>query len=536
MAQTISNPAEEVRGAAVPLWLVVTAFCATLVGCYLFTVSKLHGEFAYALDDPYIHMSTAKNFALHGVWGINSDEFTSATSSIAWPMLIAGLYKVTGPIDWLPFILNGILAVGCLWATNRLLDQLKPAKWIRWLTLILMAVATPLLLLCFIGMEHTLHIFAALLFLASFRDYLHRNGNWRLDLPLLALLLTSIRFEAIFLVFVTAILLIRNWKLAASMFIGGLVPIVLYGLASRHYGAMFLPNSVLIKGNGLHDGLLRLVTRPFWDIANTKMGLACLILAAATALVSKKERALALLVAGTIYLHLMFAQQGWLFRYEAYLVAMTIAVCVPALLTWLCSNFRPSGASGDPSGAPRSLGRPLLLLCVACATVFFGITVSSRIYKANSIITQACKNIHDQQFQMAKFVRENYNHKRVALIDIGAVSYYADVHVVDVVGLANTNIARAKYEHRFDAEALYPELRNPPIDLAIIFPFPIDNTVPIPPEWKVAGKLTIADNYVCAEPTTAFYAPDSAFLPQLVDQINKFRDQVPPDVTLQFEQ
>ncbi|MGO9387121.1 MAG: hypothetical protein ACLPWD_03630 [Methanobacterium sp.] len=37
-----------------------------------------NGHFAYGLDDAYIHMSIAENFALHGVWGVTLYGFTSS--------------------------------------------------------------------------------------------------------------------------------------------------------------------------------------------------------------------------------------------------------------------------------------------------------------------------------------------------------------------------------------------------------------------------------------------------------------------------
>lgn len=68
-----------------------------------------YNHFTYALDDAYIHMSIAKNFALHGVWGVTKYEFSSSASSLLWPLLLSAIYFVTGANDLIPVILNIIL-------------------------------------------------------------------------------------------------------------------------------------------------------------------------------------------------------------------------------------------------------------------------------------------------------------------------------------------------------------------------------------------------------------------------------------------
>ncbi len=62
------------------------------------------GNLIYSLDDPYIHLALAENI-LKGHYGVNLSEFSSPSSSILWPFLLAPFqaideYAVT------PLILN----------------------------------------------------------------------------------------------------------------------------------------------------------------------------------------------------------------------------------------------------------------------------------------------------------------------------------------------------------------------------------------------------------------------------------------------
>ncbi len=54
--------------------IVVLIFLVVIGYGYKEIVEKTGGEFVYALDDAYIHMSMAKNLAMHGVYGDSGED------------------------------------------------------------------------------------------------------------------------------------------------------------------------------------------------------------------------------------------------------------------------------------------------------------------------------------------------------------------------------------------------------------------------------------------------------------------------------
>ena len=75
----------------------------------LLMLSKTENNFTYILDDAYIHLAMAKNFALHGVWGVTEHSFSSSSSSPVFTFVLAGLIYCFGNYQLIPLIFN----LGC---------------------------------------------------------------------------------------------------------------------------------------------------------------------------------------------------------------------------------------------------------------------------------------------------------------------------------------------------------------------------------------------------------------------------------------
>src|SRR5262249_52497480 len=95
------------------LGLLVTALVVAATA--VVSVHRGGGHFVYGLDDAYIHMTMARTFAQHGVWGIAPDRFASASSSPLWVLVLAAIDRVIGVHEITSFVLNILIAVLLLW-------------------------------------------------------------------------------------------------------------------------------------------------------------------------------------------------------------------------------------------------------------------------------------------------------------------------------------------------------------------------------------------------------------------------------------
>lgn len=128
------------------------------------SIKNNQGHIGYALDDAYIHMAIAKNFALNGVWGITEYGFTSSTSSLLYTLLLSIIYSLFGVNEITPLILNIIFATLSICVIYRLLKQNNINNTYIFIVLQLITFLTPLPALIFSGMEHTLQILITILF------------------------------------------------------------------------------------------------------------------------------------------------------------------------------------------------------------------------------------------------------------------------------------------------------------------------------------------------------------------------------------
>src|SRR5437899_2721455 len=95
-------------------FIVISLYLLSISVLFIASVYMNQGHFVYVLDDPYIHMTIAKNFAAGGNWATNNLAFTSATSSPLWTLIISAFYFLFGSNVITPFVLNiifGIIAI-----------------------------------------------------------------------------------------------------------------------------------------------------------------------------------------------------------------------------------------------------------------------------------------------------------------------------------------------------------------------------------------------------------------------------------------
>ena len=138
-------------------------------------------HFVYPLDDAYIGMAIAKNLALHGVWGVSRYGFTSADSSLLFPLLMAAVYQIAGVNEVAPLAISWLAAVASIFVAERMLPgSLSRAG--RATALILFVILTPLFVAGGLGMEHSVHLLFTLIFLQAFQKARSGTRHWALRL------------------------------------------------------------------------------------------------------------------------------------------------------------------------------------------------------------------------------------------------------------------------------------------------------------------------------------------------------------------
>ncbi|HEY3377263.1 MAG TPA: hypothetical protein VGL77_07180, partial [Armatimonadota bacterium] len=434
------------------------------------------GHWVYGLDDAYIHMAMAKNFTTHGVWGVTRYAYTAASSSPLWTSLLAAGYAVTGPREMASLYWNFLFALLVVVAAWAFLVAQGASGRLQLLLLLGIVTVAGVQLASF-GMEHLLHILLMLLFLALVIPDLAADGPTpRSRLYWLALvtpLVVLARFESLGFIAVTIVLYAcrKRWLPALLLVVMSILPVVVTGLISLAHGAFFLPNSILIKTALRGDPASRYEFLPF--IVGHAMGfllysplLAVMLASALFFFVAQRVRREPFWVGRSLLLllfifvtvgHIVSAQVGPLYRYEVYLIILGILALGLNLAVELRRQAAPKET--DPveiapiqeSSVPPDKPEEEIAyyrLAVLTLTCVLGILLTIRIIQTYTGALRATSNIYQQQYQMARFLREYYPHAPVIANDIGAISYFTDIHLLDLYGLGTLDMAKMVLAHK----------------------------------------------------------------------------------------
>jgi len=387
------------------------------------------GVMEYPLDDPYIHLAMAEQIAAGG-YGVNAGEYASAASSPLYPMLL--LFQAGGEVQrWLPLVWNaiGVVASGWLWGSLMIRAGLA-GKWA-----VLLAVLAPLFLNIvgagYVGMEHALDIAASLAVVQGGVVLVQDNrvNGW---LILGIALCPLLRFEGMALSLVGAGLVVwhRKWGQGVALLALAVLPLVGFCYYLTTLGLDPFPNSIQAK---LEDNdsieMSRLIKMAIALMLNLnewggKLLLAGIVVTGMLVRLAPKGtvRPYGLLVLGVCsaaLAHLILGRIGWMNRYEIYAY-----VALSGALMLVASRWNPAKAAG------------VTLVWVVISGGYYVYDLSWR----NITNTRA---IYLQQAQMARFAQD-YLKAPVAVNDLGWVAWGNENAVLDLWGLANNEVRRAR--------------------------------------------------------------------------------------------
>ncbi|QQA43113.1 hypothetical protein [Pelagovum pacificum] len=483
-----------------------------LVWLYFALIRATGGHFVYALDDPYIHLALAENL-LQGHYGINSGEVASPSSSILYPILLAGTLAL-GLGEYGPLVLNIVASLGVAWLLGGVLHDLLEGR----IGIVLVSGLMLLLVvngfgLAYTGMEHTLHVLASLLIVTGLaRVAIEDVADWTLIAAIVAAPL--LRFEGLALAGTAIVTLWVTGHRKAALIPAALL-VICFGLfvtTMLRLGLPVLPSSVMVKsaasaavasegGNfvqAIAANIRQSAIRP--QALGLGLGIALLLFASSR---GRAEQIVAMPVAIAALAHMIVGDFGWFSRYEVYIVA---AVTIALLIVW--------------RGPFRALSGQVKVLALICALYFTGAPYLDTTLRTPA----AAMNVEVQQYQLHRFVTEFYPGP-VAVNDLGWTSWDNDDYVLDLWGLGSEEARKLAASGQRTPEGMADLVAGSGATYAMIYEewFPGQ----IPAEWCRIAQLT-TPRETAASGTVEFFLIEPESEEALRDALARFAEAQPP--------
>lgn len=454
------------------------------------------GHLVYTLDDPYIHLAVAENI-LHGGYGVNSGEFSSPSSSVAYPLILA-VTEFLGLGTWGPLVVN-MLAMGTavygagIFLKRYVFTGSDPA----WLSTLLVGLAVVLCMngwgLPLTGMEHSLHVLCVVAVVLGFAD-LAQDGRVRGWLVAAIILMPLIRFEGLAMALAAIGVLFALGHRRAALIALAAIVIALgsWMAAMKALSLPLLPSSVMVKsgvaanavdGSGLARIFKSVAENLVTTITDRQASLLLIalggLIVGSVAAYRRGEARLAVGVGVTCTLallaHLAFGRYGWFARYEIYIVTATV---LALMVLWR-------------RGFEFAYSRLLTLWIL-------GIFVVPYAY-ATLMSPFASRGIHEQQYQMHRFATDFWK-RPVAVNDLGYVSYRNSEFVLDLWGLGSEEVRVLKRDGKLNPDTMTALLARHDVSLVMVYESWFRNS--LPPDWqRIAVMKSVAVTAASGEVT-----------------------------------
>lgn len=226
---------------------------------------------------------------------------------------------------------------------------------------------------------------------------------------------------------------------------------------------------------------------------------------------------IALCLPCSMLLHLQLADIGWFYRYEAYLVGASMPVLAGLYF----------GTTRIPQlrllSTRRLFPRAALLAC----SVLLILPIHQRAKESREQIVRASHHIYSQQYQMGQFLSTMYESGvRVAVNDLGAVTYYADVDILDLWGIGTIDVVRAKRGGTYDSHAIERLLRSRGTEVVMVYTHWFGDL--LPSDLIPVGSWTTTTSYWGK--TVMFFGTSATSAQLLRDSLRRYRPRLPGSV------
>lgn len=491
------------------------------------TLKKTNGVFCYPLDDTFIHMAVAKNSALHGNWGVSANEWVSTSSAPLFTGLLSLLYKLSGISIYTAFFLGVAGALLIIIAMQRELNtNTKLATFHKSLCTILTLFAGAIPSLAALGMEHTFQIAFTLFFVHSCAAILTGNNTKPAHVFITAIwgaFMVFTRYENAFIVASVCGLLFLQKRFKASLLIGviGAAPIVLFGLYAVSKGGLFIPNSIQIKVRDNYKLLLNGGVAVL-EAAASISGLLVISLFVILKKFQLQQRDRHFYILSVFVLsglmHSVFGGFGWFYRYEAYLIVLGSFHLLILFFEWYEKR------EGQTSKQYFLSAAVIMLLTV---------NLPLRGINAMRNFIRSTYNIYEQQYQMGLFIKKYYDKNTIAANDIGAISYLADPHTIDLWGLGNNEVTKARKGGYWNSEFLQSLVMKNNTSIAVIYESWFNKA--LTDNWEKVGTWEVSYSFMLGDTKVSFYAIDPKEAVNLKNNLREFSKALPKDIKVEIE-
>lgn len=412
--------------------LAIAALLAILF--YLLMSARIF-RIGFPLDDTWIHLTYARNFAEHGEWAYRLGERSAGSTSPLWTFLLSiGFLLNLAPYTWTYFLGWIVLACMTIYAENaarKLVVSYKPR--LPWVGLFFVFV-WHLTWSAVSGMETLLHAFLVLAILTALM-----NGSRRyLTLGLLAGLSVWVRPDGLTLlgpIFLVASLAENTWTLRGEALSKTLIG----------FGALFLPYlffNLILSGNPMPNtfyakqaeydeywssqSLMDRVSNYLWPIIASPF----LVLIPGLFLWANKN--VRVLNWGALAGVLWFFGYILIYflRLPAYQHGRYIIPALPILYLWGLLGMLEYAASASMN---RRIVYAWQVLTVILCLAFTVIGARQNAYDVFLI--------ESEMVETAKWVEQNIPaDSLLAVHDIGAMGYYVPNPMIDLAGLITPEV------------------------------------------------------------------------------------------------
>jgi hypothetical protein len=465
---------------------------------YLSAEQRVAGTYGFSLDDSWIHATFARNL-IHGHgWAFNIGEQISASTAPLYTVLLALVFAITGNMVWAGKIVGMLGLAAAAWFLYLTVERLTetppfppasrgekksstpdpPAKAegnriAGWLAAALMVTSPALLWASLSGMESTVH-----LALTCAALYAFAVARYRWMMALLALAVWA-RPESVMLV-ALGWLVVPNREKQRTLLVGALILLPYFGMNQALGG---YPFPLTVKTKALiyvqhFSGLFLRETKSLLFDANFLP----LYLLVPLGIIALIRRAWWIVAAPLLFFVMMWYGASTTSSFGRYLfpVLPFVYLLAGVGLAWLIQRNR------------SWLTMLAVLALVLVAGQYIEATRKAQLHGLS------VQNIEAMQVRLAKMIPQVLDPKDViAANDVGALGYFGQRYVLDLVGLVTPHQTMADNLNAWHPamvaifDSWFPPQMRPPSFA--------NNYTPI-------AKLSLDQNIVCGDSVLTLYA------------------------------